>query len=258
LLVEQRGPNAAFDFAPPEPDRFARRGPWWFDAAAERRFLRPLTGATHWLDFRLWPDAAWWMRVENCLIYFVLSALAAYGYVHFCGSGWAAAVAGLMFAVDDAHAQSLSMIAGRNTLLSAIFGLGALLAHHSQSTAPGRARGVLAPLLFATSLLASEGGLAMLGCLVAHAICVDQRPAGARARSLLPHAGIAAVWGVAYASGGYGAGDGRFYRDPVADPLGTLASGLLDLPVWLASQLTLGLIAPHASSRWVSSSRSLP
>ncbi len=35
--------------------------PWWVDDGARLRFWRPITSASHYLDFALWPNAAWFL-----------------------------------------------------------------------------------------------------------------------------------------------------------------------------------------------------
>jgi hypothetical protein len=161
-----------------------------------------------------------------------------------------------MFAVNEANAHSLSMIASRNTLLYAAFGLLSLLCHHVYRASPSTWRRSLGALAFALSLLSGEGGVATLGYLIAYATCLDDRPRALRIRSLLPYAVLLVLWGSAYVALDYGAGSGAFFRDPTGDPLGTLGAGIADLPIWIASQLsfgfaTAGVAAPPALVRLI-------
>jgi hypothetical protein len=247
LAVQQRGPDAAFHLVDPAVPNPTGARMWWASPPSEVRFFRPLAALSHFLDYRVWPGAVWWMRLEGCLLYALLVWLAAICYRRLAtldppGSRSPAAfgIAGLMFAVNEANAHSLSMIASRNTLLYAAFGLLSLLWHHAHRDSPSVWRRSLAPLAFALSLLSGEGGLTTLGYLVAYALCLDERPRAIRVRSLLPYAALATLWTGAYAALGYGAGDGALFRDPIGDPLGTLLAGIADLPVWIASQLSFG------------------
>jgi hypothetical protein len=265
LAVDQQGPDAAFhlvDAAAPTPTGTRM---WWASPRSEVHFFRPLAALGHFIDYRMWPDAVWFMRLESCLLYAVLAWLAATAYRRLATldpdrslSPLTWGVAGVMFAVNEANAHSLSMIAGRNTLLYPAFGVLSLLCHHVYRESRGSRR-LLGPLAFALSLLSGEGGLATLGYLGAYALCLDDRPRATRLRSLLPYAGVAAAWASVYAALGYGAGDGQVFRDPTGDPVGTLIAGLADLPVWIASQLSLGFAtAAIAASPAVARLTALP
>jgi hypothetical protein len=261
LSVQQRGPSAAFHLLDPAAPTPTGARMWWASPPSEVRFFRPLAALSHFLDYRVWPGAVWWMRLESCLLYAWLVWLAATCYRRLAsveaisGDGPATwGVAALMFAVNEANAHSLSMIASRNTLLYAAFGLLALLCHHVYRDSPRAWQRSLGPLAFALSLLSGEGGVATLGYLVAYTACVDDRARALRMRSVLPYAALVALWGSAYIALDYGSGGGALFRDPSGDPLGTLIAGLADLPVWIASQLsfgfaTAGLAAPPAVVR---------
>lgn len=263
LDLQARGPQDTFCFGAAANDGFARRGPWWFDPNPPRIcFMRPLSGLWHWVDYRLWPDATAWMRAQNCLLYAALVALALLGYRRFGGSGRFVAFAGAMFAMDEAHAAVLATIAGRNTLLWPALALLSLLAHDAHRSSPQRRIGWIGPAAFALALLAGEGGVSTLGYLAAYALCLDPDTRSGRARSLAPYVAITALWAAVYALLGYGAAENDFYRDPRRDPWGTLGSAVLDLPIWIASQLTIGFAtatfeAPMALVRLVAAAITL-
>ena len=62
-----------FSFCPDETTRAAMRDvgflPWWTHPAARWAFLRPLSAATHVLDYRLWPDRIALQHVHSLLWY---------------------------------------------------------------------------------------------------------------------------------------------------------------------------------------------
>lgn len=263
LAVDARGPLETFCFGSAANDGFAHRGPWWFDPNPPRIcFMRPLSGLWHWVDYQLWPDATLWMRAQNCLLYAALVALALLGYRRFGGSGRCVAFAGAMFALDEAHASVLATIAGRNTLLWPALALVSLLAHDAHRSSPQRRLGWIGPAALALALLAGEGGFSTLGYIAAYALCLDPDTRSGRTRSLLPYVVVAVLWAGVYVLLGYGAAENDFYRDPRRDPWGTLGSALLDLPVWFASQLTIGFAtatfeAPPALVRIVAAALAL-
>jgi hypothetical protein len=254
LVIDGGGPDDVFHLIARGDLRQHGRAAWWSSPAPELHFFRPLAGLTHFVDFRLWPNAALLMRLQNCLWYALLVWLSARAYRRLTrrrgdddagdardGAGAAAWIlAALMFAVDEAHGQSLSFIAGRNTFLWALLGIATLLSHHAHRVAPSRARAIAAPLAFAGALLSGEGGLGTLGYLVAYALCLDGRPRAARLRSLASYAGVLVGWAALYVAGGYGTHGRALYRSPLHDPLGVLIGGLSELPIWLASQLSFG------------------
>src|SRR5947207_6235815 len=61
-----------FDFANGDPtptERLMNHGvfPWWTDRHVVLAFLRPIAGATHWLDHRLWPGIPALMHLQSLL-----------------------------------------------------------------------------------------------------------------------------------------------------------------------------------------------
>lgn len=43
--------------------------PWWADPQVQMTFFRPLSSATHVLDYALWPDAPWLHHAHSVLWY---------------------------------------------------------------------------------------------------------------------------------------------------------------------------------------------
>src|SRR5688572_18740798 len=72
----RRAPLDLFRFAPGDrvtAEQMSRDGilPWWADPEARLAFWRPLTSATHWLDYAAWPRAEWLMHFESLLWFWV-------------------------------------------------------------------------------------------------------------------------------------------------------------------------------------------
>lgn len=229
---------------------------WWAHDALHVRFLRPLTSWTHYADFALWGDWPLPMHAVNVLLYAALVWVAARAYRALArataqaGSDQlengvlVAALAGLMFALDDAHAPSAGWISGRNTLLAALLVLVCLEAHvraYAEAWRPGR---WLGPLALGLALLSGESGLQGAAYLIAYALWLDPRDRLARWTSLAPYAIVIALWASYYATHGYGAHGSDWYRDPLSAPGSALLGALWDVPLWLGSSLVASFATP--------------
>jgi hypothetical protein len=211
--------------------------PWWTMPGSRLAFFRPLSSLWHALDYRAWPDHPALMHAESVLALAGTALLAGRFYRRLLGATACAGLAALIFAVDDAHAMVVVWIANRHALLSAFFGVAALLAHDRARRDGWKPGALLAPLALAASLLAGEGGLSTLAYLFAHAVFLDPAPVRARVRALAPVAAVVVAWLVAYRLGGYGARAGAFYIDPLHQPGAFVAAVAQRLPVLLAAQL---------------------
>lgn len=192
--------------------------PWWLSAHFKLAFLRPVASLALALDAKVLGVSAVRMHAETVALYAGVVAVAARAFRVATRGPAVAALAALLFAVDDAHGLLAAWISNRHALLSALFGIPALEAHiraRRDGWAPGR---WLAPSLFALSLLSGESAFAVLAYLAAWTLWNDRATRRDRARSLAPYAAITAVWVLAYVRGGYGASGGDFYIDPARQP----------------------------------------
>lgn len=213
--------------------------PWWTDPYVVIAFFRPLSAATHWLDHHLWPEQPWMMHVHSMLWFALLLGVLSRVLRRLSPQPALAALALLLYALDDARAPTVGWLSNRNALVAAVPPLLALLSHHryrADGHAPSR---LLAPLWLLLGLLAGEAALPMSAYLLAYALCLERTPWRARALSLLPYAGVILVWRVAYRALGYGVHGSGLYLDPVGDPLGFLRGLGVRLPMLLMSQLAL-------------------
>ena len=103
--------------------------PWWTDPTLKAEFLQALTVLTHRLDYALWPDSPALMHAQSLFWLGTAVAAAAVFYRRMLGATWVAAVAALLFAVDDARGATVGFIANRNVLIAATFGVSALVCH---------------------------------------------------------------------------------------------------------------------------------
>jgi hypothetical protein len=240
-----------FDGDPARTRRMMELGlaSWWTYPELRARFWRPISAATHWADYRLWPDRAAWMHAHSIAWYAALAAAVALLYRRMMGATLAALLAALMFVMDDAHALPVGWLASRNSVIAATFGVLAILAHGrwresaaaaaAASTVAGAPFAVLATALVAASLLSAEAGTATLGYLVAWAL-VMERPATrwtTRAATLLPYAIVVIAWRIAWSAGGYGVSAwDELYTDPLREPVAFLRHAIVRVPMLMLGQ----------------------
>ncbi|HKP58786.1 MAG TPA: hypothetical protein VJV78_18825 [Polyangiales bacterium] len=236
---------------------------WWSSARLRVDFIRPLTSLNHWLEYGLFPSSPWVMLLINTLLYAGCVALAVALYRRVLPDARTATLAGLMYAIDDAHAMTEGWISGRNTLLAGMFSLAALLVHMEARKRRSWQLQLAAGVCVALALGSSEAGLWSFALLFAYALALDEGSWHERTRSLLPAACVTAAWAVYYvASGPHGVPGASYYRE-VSRPLSALGQGLLDLPVWTMSvfgpsiAMTL-LTLPAAVSRLIGLTLSIP
>ena len=211
--------------------------PWWTDEHWKIAFWRPLGGVLHFADWLLFGDRAWVMHAHNILLYGMAVFVVTLLYRRMVTPAWAAALAGLMYLLDAAHAVPVSWIATRNAPLSSIFVI-LVIYFHDRWRRDGWKPGIwwaLVALVF--GLLASEGAVAAGAYLAGYAFFVDTGSLYKRFARLLPYLAIVVVWRVAYNALGYGVAGTMLYTDPMTQPAEFVSNVLRYLPVLLACQL---------------------
>jgi hypothetical protein len=98
----------------------------------------------------------------------------------------------------------VGFIANRNTLISVVFGVLALVCHDRWRREGWRYGAVWGPVFLALSLLSKEAGVAITGYLFAHAIFFDRAPRWRNLFALWPYAVVIVLWRIAWTSLGYG------------------------------------------------------
>jgi hypothetical protein len=188
--------------------------PWWAAPDYTFRLLRPLSTATHYLDYILWPESSWGMHLHNVVLLCAAVMVAGALYWHLLPSRLAAWLALLLFALDGENAIGAGWIAGRNTIHTTLFSLLTLLAY-------ARWR-YLAPIFLLCAHASSEGAVVTWAYLIAFAICLDERRWKTRLLNLLPLAVITTGWIVLSAALGYEVRGSGSYVDPRVDLLSFL------------------------------------
>ncbi len=205
-----------------ELERFKDLGllPWWMDPETHLWFFRPLASLSHWFDYKYLPGRPEIYHAENIALYATLVAIVAVVYRRVAGIGTIAGLAGLLFVVNDSHADVVQWIASRNSLLAAVFGFTALIVHVQGRQRASASRAGLASLLFALALLSAEAGLASFAYLLAYSLSLDQGSLKHRLLSLLPYVAIMLIWLACRRALGYGVhGLAALYTDPLAEPV---------------------------------------
>jgi hypothetical protein len=237
-----RGPLDLFRFVSGDPATARAlqdigQYPWTADTTMRFGFFRPLSAATHVLDYALWPRTPWMMHAQN-MAWFALALLgAAAVYRRFLGPTWVAGLALLLYAVDDTHGATVVWIANRNALVALSLGLPVLVLHDSWRRGIRPSGRWLAPLLLGVALLAGESALAIVAYLAAYELHVDRGSWRARTLALVPYAAVLAAWRAAYAWLGYGVRGSGTYFDPASSPLEFLAALPRRLPFLLLGEL---------------------
>jgi hypothetical protein len=202
--------------------------------------MRPLAGLTHAFDFALWREQPHWIHVHSLLWMAAIVVLAAHLYRRLASpplAPWVAGLAGLAFALDDAHTISASWIADRYALVAGLFAIAAILVHDHWRRDGWKPGSWLAPLFLGLGLLGGESALAGLAYLASYAIFVDPDSPRKRLLSLAPSVLVGALWALAYRLLGFGTSHSAIYIDPGHNPLGYLRALLERAPLLLMGQL---------------------
>jgi hypothetical protein len=233
--------------------------PWWTLPELRLRFLRPISAATHYVEYAAWPDAAWAMHAQSLGWYAGLVVAVGALLRRFLGATWVAGLATLLYAIDDAHAVPVGWIAQRNALVSAVLVVLVLLVHDRARRDRWRTGAWLGPLVLGLALAAGEASVAALGYLAAHALLLEPallRPRGQEATpwaarawpavlALWPYAAVVIAWRLVYDALGYGAEGSGVYLDPGREPWAFAAA----LPDRIAA-LGLSQLAWPAADAW--------
>lgn len=217
-------PLDMFNFLDGDPEHTARLRdygilPWWTYEHIRGAFWRPLASLTHWLDYILWPDTPLLMHAHSVVLYGVLAMVVAFLYRRFATIAWAAGLAAILYAIDDAHGTTVGWLSNRNAVLAVLFGVLALIVHDRWRRNGWRLGIALAPLLLAASLLSAEAGIATCAYLAAYALCIDRDRFVRRFTALIPYVAVVFIWRCLWTYLGYGVANIGCYVDPLGEPL---------------------------------------
>lgn len=225
-----------FDFMKPGStnDLLVDQGilPWYSHPEVRAALFRPLSSATHLLDWSLFGDFAVMHHVHN-LMWWFLGALFVGLLLKRSVGGGAAALATLLYVVDDAHAMPIAWVANRNALICLAFGAATVWTHLRWSRGEGP---IAIPLvLTAVGLFAGEAMLGGLAYVVAWQLS-EERPWRQRLLPIAPYAALVVAWRALYSGLGYGASGSGLYIDPARQPLDFLQAVFERGPILLLTQ----------------------
>lgn len=211
--------------------------PWWSHPQLTLSALRPLSSALIFCD-RLLKLSATARHVHSLLWWTALVAAQA-AFMRRLLPAAPAALATLAFVLDPAHLVPLGWIANRTELVSATFGVAALIVH-VRFREQGLQKGALASgVLFGLSLAGGEYGLGSLAYLVCYEALVAPGTRRQRLLSLLPAAIPTALYVTVYLVGHFGARASAMYTDPISAPAEFAHHAVVRLPALLASELLI-------------------
>jgi hypothetical protein len=242
--MPQRGPFDLFRFATGDPAMarvMMERGQilWTSDVHGRFSFFRPLSAATHVLDYALWPGSPWLMHAQS-IAWYALALLAAAGfYRRFVGATWVAGLALFLYAVDHTHAPAVGWIAARNSLIALTLGLPVLTLHDRWRRDGWSVGAWAAPLLLGVALFAGESATAIVAYLVAYEVHLQRGAWREKVRAMLVYAPVIAVWRGVYTLFGHGVSGSGLYLDPARTPLAYLRALPSRLPALLLGEIAL-------------------
>lgn len=224
--------------------------PWWTADGYRVAHWRPVASLTHWLDYRLFPDAVGLMHFHSILWFAAVVAMVTLLYRRFIDVRWIAGLAAVLYLLGDDSYFPTMWLSNRNLLISLVFGIATLIFHDRWRRDQRKPAAVAAPLCLLISVLATEGGIATWAYLFAYELTLGTGRWTRRLRALAPSVTVIVLWRLLYNLQGYGAAGGGFYIDPVHEPLVFLKAVAQRAPFLLGGQWTTsppelyGFLAP--------------
>ena len=213
--------------------------PWWSIDGLRLAFWRPIASLSHRLDYLLWPDSPALMHLHSLGWFAALTLLVGLLFRRMHVLPWAAGLATLLYAVDDARGMPVGWLANRNALLAACFGVLCLLAHDRWRREDWRAGAALGPAALLLGLLSGEMAVGALPYLLAYALFVEGGQVKRRVWGLAPYAVVTGIWWAVYRAMGYGTWGSGHYLDPGTEPLLFAEAVVERLPILLLDQWAL-------------------
>ncbi len=218
--------------------------PWWTLPDLKLAFFRPLSSALAVMDHSLFGRFSVPYHL-HVLVWF-LGMVALWGVLlRRILPGPTGALAVILFAIDDSHWLPAAWWANRNALVSAVFGLLALLAHHRFRTEGKTLWLAVSVGCLTLALLGGESALGIVGYLIAYEVFAPGSR-WKRGLALVPHGVISVGYLIIYKYLGYGTFHSGSYIDPLAEPQDFLLASLVRLPVLLG-----GLIGGLPADLWL-------
>ena len=187
--------------------------PWWTAPDLRVSMWRPLASGLVWLDAALFGADPWPAHLHS-LLWWALLVFAANRLFTRVLPASAAALATLLFALDEAHNVPLSWLANRSTLVAAAFGCLALDAHLAARERGTQRAVALAALCWTLSLAAGEYAFGLAAYAVAYELTRGCERSTLRAASLTALGVPVAVFLITRAAVGHAVHASGYYVAP--------------------------------------------
>lgn len=212
------------------------RIPWWSSPDLKISFFRPVTALTYYLDYSYWPRSLELMHLQSILWFLIVCSLVLIYYEKIFNSWKTALLAASLFTADFNHLTSITWLADRNRLIALFFGLLTLLMHRMwMNTSKGFYR-LLALLLFFTTMLSAESGVAVLGFILAYSVLVKKSDIKKLSLIVLDYIVVFILWLVIYAALGYGVANTGLYTSPLGSLYRYLGFMIERIPILFIEQ----------------------
>jgi hypothetical protein len=211
--------------------------PWWSHPKMVMRFLRPLSSALLWVDYRVAGGHPLWGHIHSFL-WWAAACFAVHALLRRLFSARVAWLGVAIFALAPCHALPLAWMANREELVSTALGTAAFAVYLRWREERRGRDGWLSLALFSVAALAGEYTLCFTGYIVAAEVVLRRESIPRRLVGLASFAIPVAAYMVAHKLLRYGAFGIGYYHDPIGD-LGSYASsaprrlGVLVGTAWL-------------------------
>jgi hypothetical protein len=212
--------------------------PWWAAPRLRWGFMRPVPALLHHAEMSAFEHGGVaWMHLHSVLWFAALVLGVGALYRRLIGSTWIAGLATLLYAVDDGHGFTVGWLANRGSILAALAGVLALIAHDRWVRERWRPGTVLGPVAVAITLACSEEGVAVIGFIVAFQLTLATGSLRRRLAALSPYVAVLVAWEGARSLLGFGLDGTGSYTDPLRHPIAFALQALERIPILIHSEL---------------------
>lgn len=215
--------------------------PWWTHPQFRLSMLRPLPSLSFALDYKLFGIAGTPQHVHS-LIWWALLVGAVGALLFRVLPPLAAALALIVFSVDESHTVPVLWLANRSALMATALTVASLVAHLRWQARQSEVKWRIASIaLCMLAFACGEYAFASLGYILSFEL-LRPTPGVSRRRALLPFLTIAAMFMVISTVMGYGSAHSALYTSPFNAPFDYASKLLVGFPVLMA-ELVLGVPA---------------
>jgi len=220
--VPEAGPLSLYTFADGKLNRLPYpQGdvlPWWSDENLKIDFFRPLSCVLHHVDHYLYSRKPAGFHATNLLLW-ALVLLTVVRFFGKLGGPAVVLVAGLFYAMDEAHVINIQWVAARHGLLGVIFSVAALAQYHRWRSEGGRRTLVATLALTLLGLASSEVAVGVVFYVIAYEVCLAEDGVRSRLGAAAPVVALVFAYMVFYLLAGHGGRGSAWYISPVDRPV---------------------------------------